>query len=258
MSMLSTGANENSLVSSQEPPMPGVLRSEATLTLQTKYAQSFIYGRERNAMQGKNQIPGLLDYARRTRIIYLSVIADDPYADWQLIKIEKFIENAKQSIESSEAEIKDALQSMSGIVIQPAQSLSPITVPLNFQNPYGYMGAAIVSQYDQLACQVFSATHSGVLQKKPGFALLNRAGAGIRRVFSAAYEWKYTGVTRNDASNKTKMAEQAIKIMGTCPQDIMDLTRRARNAPEISQNPEYKNDERMMCYPVHSQVIEKK
>ncbi|MCH9699369.1 MAG: TIGR03761 family integrating conjugative element protein, partial [Gammaproteobacteria bacterium] len=236
MSILSTDTEQQPAQATQETKKPGVLRSQATLTLQTKYGQSFIYGRARNDAKGKKQIPGLLEYARRTRIIWLSVLADDPYADWQLVKIENYLENAKQSIQSSNKDIKDALQSISGMEVQPAQSLSPITVPLNFQNPYAYMGAGIVSEYDQLACRVFSATHVGMIRKKQGFIILNQAGAGIRRVFSAAYEWKYSGVTRKDINNKTKIAEHAIQIMGDCPHVILNKTNRASNAPEITHN----------------------
>jgi len=177
----------------------------------------------------------LLDYARRTRLIWLSVVADDPYADWQLIKIENHYESAKAIIVEYDSIVRQKLDSIAGLIIEPAQSVKPVTIELNFQNPYGYLAAALVSDYDQLACRLFSAMHVGVLDKKQGYRMLNKAGSGLRRLFSAAYEWKYTGVTRHDIINQKPNVANAIKIMGVCPEDIMNKTRRAENAPEIQQ-----------------------
>ncbi len=216
-----------------QTPQPGVLRSQAQLTIQTRYGQTFIMGRQRNDAEGKNQIPGLLDYARRTRLICLSVVADDPYADWQLLKIEQHLMDAKNNVRQNDYIVRELLESNNGIEIHAAHSVKPITVPLNFQNAYGYLAAALVSDYDQLACRVFSATHAGLLVRKAGFKMLNEAGSGIRRLFSATYQWNFTGVTRADIKLNNKNAERAILSMGECPQRILDMEQRAINAPEI-------------------------
>ncbi len=236
MNILSNQLSSDAIEIKHQTPQPGVLRSHASLTIQTRYGQTFVYGRPRNDAENKNQIPGLLDYARRTRLIWLSVIANDPYADWQLIKIEQCLSEAKLCVRDINHSVQQQLDSLQGVHIESAQSLDPVTVDLNFQNPYGYLAAGLVSNYDQLACSIFTATHVGVLNKKRGFQMLNQAGSKIRRLFSATYEWKYTGVTREDIKNQTQNGKRAIESMGECPPDVLAQTHRALNAPDIQQS----------------------
>jgi integrating conjugative element protein (TIGR03761 family) len=236
MTLLDNNSDTTVVAFKHQTPQPGVLRSQATLTIQTRYGQTFIYGRPRDDKKGKNQIPGLLDYARRVRLIWLSVIADDPYADWQLVKIEQSLSAAKQRIREHDFMVRERLESNQGIKIEPAHSVEPVTIELNFQNAYGYLAAGLVSEYDQLACHIFAASHVGVLAKKEGYQILDRAGIGIRRLYATTYGWKYTGVTRQDVLKKTQIAQRAVEIMGDCLPEILDMSQRATNAPDVQMN----------------------
>ena len=56
-----------------------------TLTLETRQAQRMVKGRPGTA--DKPAIMGLIGFANRLRVIWHGARADDPYADWWLVKV---------------------------------------------------------------------------------------------------------------------------------------------------------------------------
>jgi len=175
---------------------PGGLRSETRMIIQTRQAQKIVVGRRR----GKDVQPiiGLLDFGRRMKLLWLSAQADDPYADWYLLRIEASINEAKTIIVEKKQWLNEVLNAMEGFDVGIAHSLEPIQVSIVFQNPYGYMGAYLVSDYDALCCSVFTASHIGLIDRKMANSIMNAAGKSIRRTFDMVAKWKFTGVTRED------------------------------------------------------------
>ena len=76
-----------SSVSSADGYVAGALRGEVWLTVQSHHAQRLILGRA--ATLEKPAIVGLVGFADRLRVIWNAARADDPYADWWLIKIDE-------------------------------------------------------------------------------------------------------------------------------------------------------------------------
>ena len=212
---------------------PGGLRSETRMTIQTRQAQKLVLGRKR--AKGVQSIVGLLDFGRRMKLLWLSAQADDPYADWYLLRIEESINEAKIVMTEKKKWLDDVLNSMSGFEINIAQSLEPIQVPIVFQNPYGYMGAYLVSDYDALCCSIFTASHIGLIDRKMANSIIAAAGKSIRRTFDLAAKWKFTGVTREDIQHNSPIAESAIETHGECPEPILSKTKRAKISPEIRE-----------------------
>lgn len=112
---------------------PGGLRSETRMTIQTRQAQKLVLGRKR--AKGVQSIVGLLDFGRRMKLLWLSAQADDPYADWYLLRIEESINESKIVMTEKKKWLDDVLNSMSGFEINIAQSLEPIQVPIVFLKP---------------------------------------------------------------------------------------------------------------------------
>ena len=77
-------------VSSADKYVTGALRGEVWLTVQSHHAQRLILGRA--AALHKPAIVGLVGFADRLRVIWNAARADDPYADWWLIKIDEALE----------------------------------------------------------------------------------------------------------------------------------------------------------------------
>jgi len=214
---------------------PGGLRSETRMTIQTRQAQKIVVGRRR----GKDIQPiiGLLDFGRRMKLLWLSAQADDPYADWYLLRIEQSINEAKTVIVEKKQWLDDVLNAMEGFDVGIAHSLEPIQVSIVFQNPYGYMGAYLVFDYDALCCSVFTASHIGLIDRKMANSIMNAAGKSIRRTFDLVAKWKFTGVTREDIDLKTPIGIRAIETYGECPEPILSKTKRATISPEIRDKP---------------------
>ena len=150
---------------------PGGLRSETSMTLQTRQAQKLVLGRKRS--KDVEPIIGLLDFGRRMKLIWLSAEADDPYADWFLLKIEASLQEARQLVQDKSSWLDNILNDLEGFDIKMASSLQPIHVPIYFQNPYGYMGAYLVADYDALARSVFTARHIGLIDRHTAEKILN-------------------------------------------------------------------------------------
>jgi integrating conjugative element protein (TIGR03761 family) len=214
---------------------PGSLRTETTMTLQTPQAKRLIEGRRR----AKNVAPiiGLMDFGRRSRQIWMSSEADDPYADWCLIKIEGALQDTKQLIGDKSNWLKGVMSGMEGFSINLAKSLQPIDVALSFQNPYGYIGAYIIHDYDVLARMVYTARHIGLLDRADADKVTQDSSTAIRHAFNLSTVWKFTGVTRDDMLQGNEHAQRAIKSLGECPDEVVFKKRRAKIAPFIRPKP---------------------
>lgn len=212
---------------------PGVLRAEAMMILQTPHAKSLVEGR-RGARNNPGSI-GLMNFGRRLRQIWMSAEADDPYADWYLVKVEDALQEAKRLIGEKTQWLKGLMSGMEGFSINVAESLQPIDVKLSFHNPYGYIGAYAIHDYDVLVRMIYTAKHIGLLDRGDADKVVADARAAIRRAFLLATQWKFTGVTRNDLRQGNDNALRAIKSIGECPHDIMLKKRRAEKAPVIRQ-----------------------
>ncbi len=234
--MVSPHDSDNKAIAPQKTinEQPGGLRSETRMTIQTRQAQKLVTGRKR--AKGVQPIIGLLDYGRRMKLLWLSAQANDPYADLYLIKIEESIDETKQLIKEKKQWLDDVLNSMPGFDIDIAQSMQPIQVSIVFQNPYGYMGAYLISEYDELCCSVFTASHIGLIDRKTASSLIEAAGKLIRRTFDMAAKWKFTGVTRDDIKASNPVGLGAIETYGACPEPILSASKRAKIAPEIREN----------------------
>jgi integrating conjugative element protein (TIGR03761 family) len=215
---------------------PGGLRNATTMTIQTRQAKKFIEGRQRTA--GREPIVGLMEFGHLLRKIWLSAELDDPYADWFLVQIEQELQQAKHFIGEKTQWLKAIMQDMKGFNIQVAESSQPLEVALYFQNPYGYIGAYIVHDYDALVQTIYTARHIGLLDRLGADKLMQDAGNAIRSVFNKAATWRFTGVARCDLLANTPNAQRAVDIFGECPAAVVLKEHRARFAPVIKPRPE--------------------
>ncbi len=127
------------------------------------------------------------------------------------------------------------LEGMDGIEIDVACSLTPIEVPLQFSNPYGYMAAYLIADYDALTRTVLTARHFGLMDRNSSEEILKKTGRAIRRSFNDVGLWKYTGVVRKDFDPINQNAERAKELMGEIPDEIVSGALRAKIAPAIRQ-----------------------
>ena len=210
---------------------PGTLRGEASLLIQTRQAQRLVYGRRHSQEQAG--IIGLVRFGMLTKRIWASAMLDDPYADWFLIQIHESLESGRETVRELKAHVDALLQAVEGVDITVAHSLKPVRVPLQFANPYGYMGAYLIADYDELVRAVLTARHVGLLARDTAEQMLQRGGRTVRRTFVIPTQWKHCAISRNDLRLDTPRGHAAREAMGELPQDVLDGTRRAGHAPTI-------------------------
>lgn len=210
---------------------PGGLRGGASLLVQTRQAQRLIHGRAES--DSKAAIVGLVRFGMLMRRIWTAATVDDPYADWFLVRILDALEKSREEIEAMHKEIRKLLHAMQGIEIDIATSTAPVRVPLNFANPYGYMGAYLVADYDDFVRTVLTVKHVGLVSRNAGEQMVHRGSRLVRRAFAVPLGWKHFAIARNDIRQNNQRAQQALDKMGELPQEILEGTLRSRIAPEI-------------------------
>lgn len=210
---------------------PGTLRGEASLLIQTRQAQRLVYGRRQSQEQAG--IIGLVRFGMLMKRIWTSAMLDDPYADWFLIQVHESLEVGRETIRGLKGRVDALLQAVEGVDIRVAHSLQPVRVPLQFANPYGYMGAYLIADFDDLVRAVLTARHVGLIPRDAAEKTLQQGGRTVRRTFVIPMDWKHCAIDRDDVREDTPRGRLARAAMGALPQDVLEGTRRAGHAPAI-------------------------
>jgi integrating conjugative element protein (TIGR03761 family) len=210
---------------------PGGLRGVADLYVQTRQAQRLVLGRA--ATEDRPAITGLVRFGMMVRHLWAAAAIDDPYADWYLLQTLEALEHGREDIGRMQQEVEGLLQGIEGVDISVAESQKPARIPLQFANPYGYMGAYLISDYDRFARAALTARHVGLLDRDASERLLAKGGRLVRRAFAATQGYKHCAVTRDDMAANNARARAAIEAMGKLPQDVLAGETRPRIAPEI-------------------------
>ena len=222
---------------------PGALRGQAWLTLQTRYAERLVKGRQ--GAVDRPPITGLLGFANLLRVIWNGARADDPYADWWLIKVDQALSLAGATLDDAKTALEERLATAEGMDVDTAASVKPTRVRLKFANPYAYRGAQLLASYDGFARRVLSAQYVGLLTRDETERCLHQAAKPIRRAFASALGYRFLGVTREDVAQGTAKAEQAVESMGTVPPEILSGEVRAELAPVRPESA----DDRLPAFP---------
>ena len=220
---------------------PGALRGEVWLTVQTRHAQRLVLGRA--ATLDKPAIIGLVGFADRLRVIWNAARADDPYADWWLIKIDEALERARNRIKTERAGLDDCIQQQSALQINVATTEKPYRVALQFANPYAYWGAHLIAEFDTTARTILTAKHVGLVNGTLAERSLHVCAGAIRSLFSVPQGYRVLRIDRDAIKADSHAAKEAADIMGELPQAVLlgehsaALTPRKRQHRQILQTP---------------------
>ncbi|MCY4421231.1 MAG: TIGR03761 family integrating conjugative element protein [Gammaproteobacteria bacterium] len=215
---------------------PGVLRAEVWLTVHTRQAQLLIHGRKGTRL--KPTIVGLLGFAERLRVIWDGARADDPWADWWLIKVCDAIEATRACIVAHMAEL-DRLLAVpgTGMEVTLVESQRPARTRLQFANPYAYQGAQLLSQYDALACRVLTANRIGLLDNATRNDVLTDCARKLRAIYMIPRSYRFTGVDRSALLAGKGTIRTACWTMGEVPDAVLHGERLPALAPRKSGAP---------------------
>ncbi|GAB5415717.1 MAG: hypothetical protein Cons2KO_33200 [Congregibacter sp.] len=216
--------------------VPGKLRGNATLTLQTQQAARLVRGRTQTS--DKPAIIGLLGFAALCRTIWHGAYGDDPYAYWWQQKIDDALTDAQSSIESQARRLDEIAVSDCGLQVAPARSEKPARIALNFTNPDAFRAAQLIARYDQLACRALTLAHTGQVTRQVAEQALNVGGRAVRRTLQSAMGYRFFGIDRIAVLEQSGLAVEAREAMGECPETLLErleseiaIVRRAGSAP---------------------------
>ena len=212
---------------------PGPLRSESWITLQTRQAQRLVSGRR--AEDNTPGIVGLTRFASMLRPLWNAARADDPWADWWLLRVHDAIELGHQELDALLEHVNKQLKQTPNVSVTVAVSIEPLKVPLTFTNPYAFRGAYLLAKFDDLVRSVLTARHVAMLDRDSSERLMADGGRQVRRAYNAALGYRFLGISRDDARLMTARIKEAEAQMGVLPQDILDAKLRAPFAPEIAR-----------------------
>ncbi|GAC1626349.1 MAG: TIGR03761 family integrating conjugative element protein [Nevskia sp.] len=212
---------------------PGPLRSESWIILQTRQAQRLVTGRR--AEDGTPGIVGLTRFAAMLRPLWNAARADDPWADWWLLRVHDAIELGHQELDALLDYVNRLLKQTPNVSVTVAVSIEPLKVPLTFTNPYAFRGAYLLAKFDDLVRAVLTAKHVAMADRSSAERLIADGGRQVRRAYNTALGYRFLGITRDDARLMTARIMEAEAQMGTLPSDILDAKLRAPFAPEIAR-----------------------
>ena len=209
---------------------PGALRNQASLEIQTRQAQFLLDGRT-----GARGIIGLLQFSRFAGDLWHAAQQDDPYADWTLLRIEEAIEKARAFIHEKNLAMGKSLNALGSMKIELARTQAPAVIELSFGTPYGFMGAYLLSDYDELARGVLTAQHCALVGRDQAGELIRAGGNAVRRAYQLPTVWRRTDITRDEARKATDAAANAAQLMGALPPEVLEMKKRAKFAPRIGR-----------------------
>lgn len=209
--------------------VPGPLRHKVSLTTQSRYARLLVLGR--SATAGTPAIMGLLAFADQLRIIWNASRADDPWADWWLIKIDDAIDLVQHRLETIATKIRRYLMAQPALEIDIATSERPYRIKLRFINPYAYRAAQLVAEFDAAVRTILTARHVGLISEEQSFRQIESCSAVLRSLFAIPQSYRVLRIDRSAVKAGAPAAASAAEVMGQVPAAILLGVQRPRLAP---------------------------
>lgn len=220
----------------RDDPINGHLFSPqrgVVLQLQTIQAQLLVRGR--NA-EGKAPIAGLLRFAEHLRIIWSAAQANDPYADWWLIKVEDALATTIRRTEVELTQLGDLLETSTVLRIAPTEYKDPFQIELLFATPYAFKAADGLMRFDRLVVEGLTARNVGLITQKQFMDTTRGIARKFRALFAMPMNFRLLDVSRDRPLSVSGLFSRAETLMGPLPEDVLNGKRRARLAPDIESN----------------------
>lgn len=189
------------------------------LTVHTGFAKALIRGRRPS--KRKPAIIGLLGFAARLRGIWQAARADDPYADWWLIRLDEALKLAGNKLDNELAALDERLCVSPSLDFGTAYSDAPFHLTLRFSNPYAYQAAVLVGEFDRNVCMLLTAKHVGVVNERIAERIVRGCSGALRRLFTIPQGYRCLGIDRDALRSEVALAERAGTLMGKLPAAIL-------------------------------------
>ena len=206
--------NEPTSVINSPAARPGRLKGGATIYLHSFYAIRAFQGRAKT--RTKPRIFGADEFNSRTNLLYRACEADDPFAHYALVQIERALADEEHTLRSDIRSARKYLNKQSGrIRINDAMSVDPVKFLVHYAH-YGFQLVDLLVRFDELCQLLLSGAHCNRIPKQEARDWMEKAATRMRVVMAVATGYRYTTVTRSDLNLQTKMAKKGVdKLIDT-------------------------------------------
>lgn len=218
---------------SQQKMAALTVESDIKIELSTRPALRLWQGREKT--DSKHGILGLPGFCKMVRNIEQSIKEDDPYADFYFHKIETAIEDLTFDLANEYNDITSYIDENIPAAMQLPNNASknPVVIPIRFASRIGFQLVYQLLKVDQIVLKVLLANHIGLLPNKDKFQTIARVEKKVRAVIHMVFNYRHTGVTRDDIASNNQKAQKAISLMGDLDEGYLVGEIRSENAPKL-------------------------
>ena len=206
---------------------------QITVDLSTRAGVRLFKGKEKK--KGQVGVIGLVGFGRLIRSIESAIKEDDPYADYYYKIIEDKIAELAEHLNETQKEVKEFidLNTPKGLNLPNSVNSKPEVLPIKFTSRLAFLMIREILKVDQIVLDVLKANHVGMMSNDQKLALISGAERKVRGVMHKCFDYKFTGVSRDDMVARNKRAEKAISVMGELDEEYLIGTTRSPNAPAL-------------------------
>lgn len=204
--------NASGVSSTMTSEMPN-LTTDITLSLHTATGKGLFSG---EWAPGKM---GLRQFGRHIHTLWEAFEQQDPYAEWQLLKIFESLQQLKAVILEQEKRLNKQMRSLRGFQIKAFRNVNPVAVSLTSVNSLILLAANIIAQTDYLTRLILTLKQLGVAPLMP--QRLQELCEELQKIFVLSQAWEKTDITRQEMLDKTKKAQKLEKQWGQIPEEIL-------------------------------------
>lgn len=216
----------------------GPLRSAITIELHTHLATRTWTGRQPDPAEKIHGIIGIPRLLNIMNIIRLDCVADNPYADMWMLRLEERLLAAREEMNILIASMKTVFSQLPEMMtIESCLSIQPARFPVFAASQLGFIAIYLLTDYDNLMRNALLANHMAFLSRAELNDLNQRGGNIIRSILVLAQRYRRIPVTRQDIREGNARAVAAKEQAGPVPDDIFDGSRRSAYAPALRSAP---------------------
>jgi len=162
---------------------------------------------------------GLRQFGRFVQVLWEAFEQEDPYAEWQLLKIHDAMQALKIQLQEQESQLRKQTRSLRGIVVKPFRNAKPYTVSLSSVNVLVLMAAQLIAQTDYIVRQCMTLKQLGITPV--GHTRTQEFYDAIQAIFALSQAWEKTDITRQEIIEGTKKAKKLAEKWGEIPEEIL-------------------------------------
>lgn len=215
----------------------GPLRTTVTIELHTHLATRTWSGRQPDPEEKIHGIIGMPRLLNILNVIRLDAVADNPYADLWMLRLEERLLDAREEMNVLIDSMKTTFSQLPEMMtVESCTSIQPARFPVFAGTQLGFIAIYLLTDFDELMRKSLLAHHMALINRTELNNLRQRGGNLIRSILVLAQKYRRIPVTRQDIRECNARALAAEEQAGLVPVDIFDGSRRSAYAPPLRQS----------------------